>query len=870
MLRWLEQARAGSGEGLERVRAACGERLLAIASEELPGDQSGIRALVNEALHKLPALLSSFDGASEQELRAWLRQILFDQLETLPGPGSSVNGSAPAIDEATRGHGSGNTPPQTPDVNGSDSPPHQVNNLDVSTAPQGGTPGSEPRTVPEAEGTPPRPDADLFLPGAPQIEGFEDITPIATSMGVVCRARQLEPPRWVALKFLPAEFAADPDRIRRFRKEVELSSKLTEQGIVHVYAVLNYGGQPVLVLPFIDGCDLNKILTQRRKLRGGETVPDPHPLALKGEREYLAEILPFFDNVLDVLVNLHGAGVLHRDLKPSNILVDRKGLGWLTDFGLAKSVHPDPTDTSRKAMGTFGFMSPEQWAGEHDVDERADVFSMGVTIYQALTLEFPYGRGPINEATKPVRIGDRVRRSWPRNLDLLVEKALQPDRDRRYGSAAELRDDWHRVRKDLLPRNVEVSRRRRIEHYVRRYAIPTIATASVLLVAVLLAVLLKPASKMTRAVQITTEPAGAVVGLVPLNPDDGIPNTEQGIMAPDRSPVVVRDVPPGDYLVVVEIPGHGFQEVFRRVPKQGEKVYRPIKAIKVNPRTPATNARRDSKSEEVQSTIGSQEYPHLQFEERDGTVLLPVIAVPKSDVTNDMALISGGKFTMGTTARGLSSVPPHARSVASYYIDLTEVTVAAYRKVRGQIPADLRNLAPAARDAVSFVTYDDAVRCAEQMGKRLPDEAEYEYAATNRGRYRFPWGEDTDKMKRWSYGQVGGPEYDRALANPAICGLYSNVAEWTCSPQSPYPGREEPEFWPTLATERIVRGGTLSVIQGNGRAPDSEPDRFWDARYRLGINRGEAWPGLGFRCVRSAEPRFPDRASKHSSSSSTK
>jgi tRNA A-37 threonylcarbamoyl transferase component Bud32 len=852
MLRWLEQARAGSGEGLERVRAACGERLLAIASEDLPGDSEGVRALVNEALRKLPVLLSSFDGASEQELRSWLRQILFDQLETLPGPGSSASGSAVAPDEATRGHGSGNTP-QTPASEEGDALRPQTSEADGTTALPGGVPGSEPPTVVEANGVAPGPGTDLFLPGMPQFEGFEDVTKItAGGMGVVYKARQLRPKRWVALKVLPPEFAEDPERLRRFRQEIELSAKLTEQGIVHVYDVLEVDQTPVLVMPFIDGCDLNKILTQRRKLRGGEAVPDAHPLALASERDFLAWLLPFFDKVLDVLVNLHGAGVLHRDLKPSNILVDNKGLGWLTDFGLARRHRADPADKSSKAMGTFGFMSPEQWSGEPDVDVRADVFGMGVTIYQALTLEFPYGRGPINEQTPAVQITEKLSRSWPDNLDLVTQKALRPQRELRYGDATEFRDDWLRVRKRLLPRSVEVGAMRRVRHNVRRWWIPATAVAAAALATVFAALLSMPPRKIVRTVSLRTEPPGARVAMIPLDPVNGSLLYKDAIETTEKTPTVLRHVPIGDYLVIAEVAGYGFHEVFRHVPIRGE--------LTANPMLSGPGlAKGLEPSGDIRTALEPTGFAHIVSADVDGIVELPRVRIPKSDVIRGMVLFRGGEFTMGDSSCCQGSVRSHPRTVDPYFLDPTEVTFAEYKKVRGGTPAKLDSPPEDESWPVHSVTFDEAVRCAEEMGKRLPDEAEYEFAATNGGQTRFPWGQDLDRIKAWKFGPVRSTSYDRARDNPSVYGLFSNVAEWTMSRRAPYPG----EVWsaallPTYADDRMVRGGPYTAILGKTAGPHPRQHDLWDAHYREGMNRDRVSPGVGFRCARSQSPRFPD------------
>jgi formylglycine-generating enzyme required for sulfatase activity len=586
---------------------------------------------------------------------------------------------------------------------------------------------------------------------------------------------------------------------------------------------------------------------QRRKLRDGGEVSDPHPLALKSQRDYLAEILPFFDKILDVLVHLHGAGVLHRDLKPSNILVDTKGLGWLTDFGLARSNHPDQADRSRKAMGTFGFMSPEQWSGEDGLDARADVFSMGVTIYQALLLEFPYGRGPINEATKPVRIPAKLSRSWPANLDLVIQKALEPDRSLRYRTATELRDDWQRVRKGQLPRHATVSAPRRLSHRARRWWIAATAVTTAGVAAMLAALLLIPPAKVVRSVRIATDPPGARLALLPLRDADSAPDMEKAIEASGKTPTTVYSVPPGDYLIVVEVPGHGFHEVFRRVPAPGEEKPQNMPRVqpwgtgRAAPQSPATEG-----------------FPHRSFEEIDGVVILPQITIPKYDVTAGMVEFVGREFTMGNANVNQGAHPPHRRTVESYFLDKTEVTCADYERVRKFLPDTLRD-AHSPRDAVRYVNYDEAVRFAEAVGKRLPDEVEYEFAATNGGQNLYPWGDDLEKIAVWKYGAVGLASYDRTSGEPCVLGLYSNVAEWTSSRLAPYPGDEKVTPAPRRKWQqtRVVRGAPDVALYRDGMPPDRERRSNWTAFYRIGMDPDTGYPGIGFRCARSAKPRFP-------------
>jgi formylglycine-generating enzyme required for sulfatase activity len=215
---------------------------------------------------------------------------------------------------------------------------------------------------------------------------------------------------------------------------------------------------------------------------------------------------------------------------------------------------------------------------------------------------------------------------------------------------------------------------------------------------------------------------------------------------------------------------------------------------------------------------------------------------------------------MGNEEYGPTFVPLHVRSVEPFYLDKTEVTVARYREVRKGLPERLAGLSPGDDEAVRFVTFDEAVRCAEEMGKRLPDEAEYEFAATNAGKNRFPWGDDFDRIKSWTYGPVGIPAYDRALANREVCGLYSNVAEWTSSWHAPYPGTEwSPYFAAHFREQRVVRGGPFSVVRGDADPRGRDANELWDARTRQGIDRDKAHAGLGFRCARSFKPRFPQK-----------
>jgi len=167
--------------------------------------------------------------------------------------------------------------------------------------------------------------------------------------------------------------------------------------------------------------------------------------------------------------------------------------------------------------------------------------------------------------------------------------------------------------------------------------------------------------------------------------------------------------------------------------------------------------------------------------------------------------------------------------------------------------------------AMTNITFNGAVAYAEEMGKRLPDEGEYEFAATKAGRYRYPWGNDAGKIEHWPMQAVGQPTFDHTDTDPPVFGLFSNAAEWTSSGPDLYPNSPQSEIenfnGPTLrgvyGGTRIVRGGPRDVISGvaNLTIPKERLPE-WEPRYRRSYSRNKAFPGVGFRCARSAKPRF--------------
>jgi eukaryotic-like serine/threonine-protein kinase len=270
-------------------------------------------------------------------------------------------------------------------------------------------------------------------------------------MGVVYKAEDTQLHRLVALKFLPENVANDPEAVRRFRREAEAASALNHANICTIYGVGEAEGQPFIVMELLQG------QTLKQRIASG-VLP-------------LDELLEIAVQIGAALEAAHMEGIVHRDLKPSNIFITSRGQAKILDFGVAK-IAPKPTPiaegmgtsttatlempaqnvtTAGLALGTVSYMAPEQLRGDR-LDGRSDLFSFGVVLYQMGTGILPFfgdTSGAVLEAIlikQPVsarQLNPRV----PAELDGIICKALEKDRDLRYQSAADLRSDLRRLQR---------------------------------------------------------------------------------------------------------------------------------------------------------------------------------------------------------------------------------------------------------------------------------------------------------------------------------------------------------------------------------------------------------------------------------------
>ena len=272
----------------------------------------------------------------------------------------------------------------------------------------------------------------------------------AGGMGVVYLAQDTKLDRQVALKLLPAELAANRDRMERFVREAKAAAALNHPNIAHIYEIGEHEGTNFIAMEFVDGVTLREKIHQ--------------------ERTDLRKLLRFLQHTAEGLARAHAAGIVHRDLKPDNIMITRDGHAKILDFGLAKLIEQPLApgvnssevatavmqhSTPGAIMGTVGYMSPEQAQGKtKEIDQRSDIFSFGCILFEAVTGRKPFEGESVVKSLhmviyEPAPPLADLNPSAPAELQRIVRRCLAKDPDERYQSIKEVAIELKGLRREL-------------------------------------------------------------------------------------------------------------------------------------------------------------------------------------------------------------------------------------------------------------------------------------------------------------------------------------------------------------------------------------------------------------------------------------
>jgi serine/threonine protein kinase/Flp pilus assembly protein TadD len=317
-------------------------------------------------------------------------------------------------------------------------------------------------------------------------------------MGVVYEAEQVSLRRRVALKVLPLAATMDSRQLARFHNEARAAAGLHHTNIVPVYAVGTERGTHYYAMQFIDGQDLASLVAQLRE-QAGRRPPEPEAetrtiARLSTERgarprEHYRTVARLGIQAAEGLDHAHQMGIVHRDVKPANLLVEADRL-WITDFGLAQIQSDTRLTMTGDLLGTLRYMSPEQALAQRAiVDHRTDVYSLGATLYELLTLEPAFPARDRQELLRQIAFEEpaaprRLDRNVPAELETIVLKAMEKGPEHRYGTAQELADDLERFLRDEPIRARRPSLRQRLGKWGWRHRTAVTAATACLVVTV--------------------------------------------------------------------------------------------------------------------------------------------------------------------------------------------------------------------------------------------------------------------------------------------------------------------------------------------------------------------------------------------------
>jgi serine/threonine-protein kinase len=615
-------------------------------------------------------------------------------------------------------------------------------------------------------------------------------------MGAVYRATRLLIGDEVALKVLHSGHVTDPNSAERFRREAQAAARLKHPNAVSIYDFgVSSDGFQYLVMDLVEGRSLRDVTKEQGPL-------------------ILSLVAAITSQVCAALDEAHRHHIIHRDIKPDNIILNFTSAGLrvkVLDFGIAK-LRDDTTShltQTGSVMGTPHYMSPEQCLGE-ELDSRADIYSMGVVLYEMLCGRVPFN-SPISTAVVVQQVNQQppslrnINPAVPPEVEAVVLRALEKRRDARPASAGALSHELTLV--------VRATSAGVVSGPILGSPVVASQKPSEFLQEETVERKIGNEAELAQAMPKTVHLAGPRVGSPSLVRRDTEGNSGTATVRLHSSPT--------RYLRI------GLPIIFAGV-LIGVMAW----FFTSGKREDNSLAHADTAQPPVVAVLQSTNPPESE-------------RVSKPVPPPGMVLVNGESFLMGSDEGDLDSKPRHSVEVKPFFIDIYEVTCEDYKKfvdsghvapktwVNGDYPAG------SAKHPVTSVSWEDAVAYAQWAGKRLPTEEEWEFAARGKRGLLYPWG------NKWKPGCANADNTRSGLsdvgsyecASPfGVQDLIGNAWEWTASNWIAYPGgrlANQPS-----GPQKVIRGGTW----------ESRPEEAATATYRVGF--GEPGDQTGFRCAK--------------------
>ena len=619
-------------------------------------------------------------------------------------------------------------------------------------------------------------------------------------MGRVYKALHRQMQRVVAIKVLARGKRTDPNAQARFLREVRATSQLNHPNIVAAYDVGESGDVTYLVMEYVDGPNLYEFIKSEGKVAPAQAVKIARQVAL-------------------ALEHARDQGIVHRDIKPSNILIDEEGTAKVLDMGLARFEHgragvDDSTTITRDGvvMGTLDYLAPEQALDSHQADTRADIYSLGCTLYHLLSGRVPFPGGTAAEKLMrhQVRVPpplEDLAPDVPRGLGVIVAKMMAKKVEDRYQTPAEVTA----VLSDLLagkPVAAPLVLPDEIASPTESYAVDLSRDGD----------------------ESAESPVSVIPGPTPSDEPAPAPTPSQSTPMPSGASVVPPSEVPAQASSTERAPHDTSPSAGPTAPvtpEAGDRWVMPLVLIALAPTAITLVVLTALGAVRLARRASARPLPPREPVGRT-VEAAPRRVLPQGTFTNGIGMtmvrIQPGRFDMGSVAgqadRQEDEGPSHqVRLRSGFHVSAHEVTQAQYQRVMGQNPS---RFSKGGDFPVEGVSWADAqafcTKLSEEEGRRyrLPTEAQWEYACRAGGSTRFASGDADSDLDAygWHSGNAEKATHSVGQKRPNAWGLYDmhgNVYEW-CQDwyAKDYYGRSpgEDPSGPDTGSTRVVRGGS--------------------------------------------------------------